>query len=91
MSAAEAIVVTRWRCPHCRRSWASKTRANEHTATCWLDPANRACKTCRRHHRDHYYMGDHCGVGVDMVDPDDASDPPRTIVQAHCPLWEALC
>jgi len=44
--APEAVVVTRWRCPFCRRSRSHKKAAAEHIARCWLNPAARSCKTC---------------------------------------------
>ena len=41
------IEVVRWRCPHCRRSWAAKASARRHMTRCHRDPARRACSTCR--------------------------------------------
>jgi hypothetical protein len=42
----ERIVVARFRCPHCRRSWSSKQAASVHVERCWHNPAARSCKTC---------------------------------------------
>lgn len=46
---AEAFTTTRYRCAFCRRSWSSRTRANEHVRTCWKNPDQRSCKTCKHH------------------------------------------
>jgi hypothetical protein len=73
MTDPEKVQVTRWRCTHCRRSWATRRDADNHAARCWYDPANRACKTC-----EHFKSGrlrtpdnellsaDACRVGVPM-------------------------
>jgi hypothetical protein len=41
-----ALKVTRWQCPHCHRSRASKKATTEHIGRCWNNPAVRACRTC---------------------------------------------
>lgn len=41
-----AVRVTRYRCPACARSHATKQRCVEHIARCWYAPENRSCKTC---------------------------------------------
>lgn len=41
-----AVVVTRHRCDHCRRGFASKSYAAAHEARCVHNPANRTCATC---------------------------------------------
>ena len=45
-SEVEVFTQRRYRCPHCRRSWASKARATTHVAECPHSPATRACATC---------------------------------------------
>ena len=53
--AVETFTQKRYRCPHCRRSWASITRAREHVAEgCWSDPAQAACKTCKFDVKDYH-------------------------------------
>jgi hypothetical protein len=68
------VRVTRYACPSCARTASSKSRAREHIARCWLDPANRGCKTCA-HFRpadsadfETGYPGfpEICDVGVDL-------------------------
>lgn len=46
MSEPEHFTQPRWRCPHCRKSWSSKSRARQHVAGCWHDPAAKTCRTC---------------------------------------------
>lgn len=53
MTGPIAIKVLRFQCPFCRRSWAHKSAAERHVGRCWLDPQNRACKTCRNHQPPH--------------------------------------
>ena len=80
----EHYVQDRWRCPHCRRSWAGKKRAEEHIPKCWY---NRGCKSCR--HAD--LLGgsyvDGCELGEDLIDPE-CPDGRRVIPRGMCPLWE---
>ena len=43
----EVFMQKRHRCPACRKSWASPTRARRHYELgCLLDPATHSCKTC---------------------------------------------
>ena len=81
--ASEPFTVTRYRCPHCRRTWATRARAEVHIAKCWY---NHGCKTCR--HAD--LLGgsyvDGCQLGEDLSDPD---EPQRIVPRGQCPLWEA--
>jgi hypothetical protein len=41
------VVAKRYRCPHCRKSWAHKATAAKHMPLCFADPARRTCKTCK--------------------------------------------
>lgn len=57
MSQPIAFKTIRYRCPHCPRTGASKTRIAEHIGRCWTNPAARGCKTC-----EHYEgWSDACG------------------------------
>lgn len=47
MSTLIAYTATRYRCPHCRRSFAHRATAEKHLARCFLSPAVRSCRTCR--------------------------------------------
>jgi hypothetical protein len=83
-------IVTRWLCPHCRRSRARRQATVEHIARCWHNPSNRACTTCRHYIPDQsepdvgYTARERCAAdpGVDLA----AGDWPRT----NCPLWAAF-
>jgi hypothetical protein len=94
------VRVIRYGCPSCGRRASSKSRAREHMARCWLDPANRGCKTCANFNPAEDACGcepgcnwgnsgesvrEHCGKGVDLSG-DPAEVKPGPIV--HCPEWE---
>lgn len=91
MTAPIALKVTRWQCPACRRTWAKKARAAEHAARCWLNPANRSCKTCvHRIEPDSQYGYDTeegCRAGVELERDPAASF--MAILPIHCPKWES--
>jgi hypothetical protein len=79
---------TRHRCPHCRRSFSSKTYAVKHIGRCQKRMANHACKTCA-------FFCDvepPCSVSHDPGSPAccteglDLSNGLRT----HCLSWEAI-
>lgn len=57
-----AYTTTRYRCPHCRKSYAAKGTAERHLVRCWRNPERRACLTCK--HRDHGEYGEpECSIG----------------------------
>lgn len=102
MSVAESFTTVRWRCPHCRRSWSSKARANEHVAVCWRDPTKRACLTCK-HHQTGYPGGyeepphpEECEVSHSFPDGhvflnrygEPLESEEEWWPQTDCPLWE---
>lgn len=60
------VQITRYRCPSCNRLCSNRSRAREHMARCWWDPANRACKTCVHFDRRYDEYGDGCHKGVDL-------------------------
>lgn len=91
MSDPEKIQVTRYRCPHCRKSWSAKRATLEHMGRCWLDPQNRSCRTCD-HFRPGYggtdsgwnegwHQKEHCAVGIELhpVPDDDVLDSDVTV------------
>lgn len=47
LAAPERITVVRWKCTHCSRSSSSRKAAVQHIGRCWLNPANKTCRTCR--------------------------------------------
>jgi hypothetical protein len=65
---AEPIPVRelRYRCPFCGRPAGRPSRVREHMTRCWLDPANRSCKTCVNFERMYGDYGDTCALGVDL-------------------------
>ena len=93
MSDPEPFVVTRWRCPFCRRSRAHKNATAQHIGRCWLNPAVRSCKTCANLEPG----GDACGCepGCNWGSP--AGGVPDScaadvdisggVVRTACPLW----
>lgn len=91
-----ACVTTRYRCPWCRRfSRTRKAAVADHMTRCWLNPAVRACKTCRFFQPGnraglaaYCYDGELCACGV--VDEECLhSDGPELDagLRDHCPLW----
>lgn len=87
----EQFVATRFRCPHCRRSWSSKKLAADHMGRCWRNPAARACKTCAHYflhaaEPDVGYVGEEgCDLGVQW--PESLRGVETLAV--HCEQWEA--
>lgn len=59
----KAFTTTRYRCDHCGRTLASKSRMRKHEAACHRDPAQRSCPTCGNH--DFGCGGDECDEGID--------------------------
>lgn len=77
----EVIIVRRWRCSTCRKSWASKARCVAHIRDgCWRDLTVRSCATCRHDYRADDETAAHCEV--------DARPDDEQIVR-RCPAWEA--
>ncbi|MFC4006542.1 hypothetical protein ACFOY2_04875 [Nonomuraea purpurea] len=94
MTTPIQIKVTRYACPFCSRARAKKTATAAHIGRCWLNPANRTCRTCR--HFDAAFAGEwcfpgrpcscneggaSCEVGVDL--PGFEGLP-----VVDCPLWQ---
>jgi hypothetical protein len=74
---------TRYRCSHCRKSWASKSRCRQHLQRgCHKDPRTATCATCRYLITAHnFYDGDGCAMNCALFD-DHKQDRPK-----GCPLW----
>lgn len=81
----ELFMARRYRCPHCRRSRASRTATVAHMGRCWSDPAVRACRTCARHepasggYPDDPGSPEHCRAGVNLSGG----------LVAGCRFWES--
>jgi hypothetical protein len=54
-------VVVRWQCPFCPRSRSSKKAITEHIGRCWLNPANKGCKTCANYEPYDRGCGEYSG------------------------------
>lgn len=84
------FVVTRYKCPHCHRSRASKTVTAEHMMRCWYNPAAHGCKTCA-----HYYPGDNgCegDPGCNCASPEFCNVAGIELdgtLRINCDAWEA--
>lgn len=84
------VQVTRWRCPFCGRSHSGRSRARQHIARCWYNPAARSCKTCVHFQEatggcfnDPYCncsSPESCSAGVDV----------GQALPVGCPLWKHL-
>jgi hypothetical protein len=87
----EVITVRRFRCPFCRRSHSSKTRAVLHIGRCWYNPAVRCCKTCANFVPDQsepgYVAPEYCDAGVDISGDVTTEDAPSPGPITGCPLW----
>lgn len=87
--------VVRYKCPHCNRHHSKRKAAVEHIARCFLNPANRTCRTCKFHCQAYFSaptdwcepgrqcacndMDEHCAV-------QDVETEAFPVVA--CPLWE---
>ena len=90
MAEPIAVRVTRYRCPFCSRGHASRSRARDHVARCWLNPENRGCKTCA-HHQPFGFEG-HCIPGVACICGETAEECRAGLdisggLITGCPLW----
>lgn len=57
------VKVTRFRCPFCRFSRATKQLVVDHIARCWADPAQHTCRTCVFHVPFRRGVADPCFPG----------------------------
>lgn len=85
------VRVTRYRCPHCHRSHASKARCVAHIGRCWDNPEARGCKTCEhfqpyeRGGYDSPDMPEACALGIRLSTGGEASN-----LLVHCTKWEKV-
>jgi hypothetical protein len=81
---------TRHRCDYCRRSYAAKHAANKHEASCWRNPASRACLTCAHYDADAGMYEERCAKGIgEWVYGIDPEDPGCYQIATSCPGWES--
>jgi hypothetical protein len=91
MTEPVEIVVKRFQCPHCPRSYSARKAAREHVQRCWYNPAARGCKTCvhyvlRDAEPDVGYQGEeYCSLAV----PWSLSNAGLETLNVHCDQWEA--
>lgn len=78
----EVFVQTRYRCPICRRSYSRRGTAVNHQAQCWLDPENKACRTCA-HFNPRACFAETCSSDGEPLD----SFTGKWVI--GCPSWEA--
>lgn len=86
----ELITVTRYRCTTCSQTFANPGVANDHL--CWLDPAIKACPSCRHFDRGFlpYAVGDSGGNHREPSCMIAAVPPGQTLGRVVvCPFWEA--
>lgn len=76
----KSFTTTRFRCDHCAKTMASRTRMRRHEATCGRDPAQRSCLTCAHHGADQ--DGEWCDELGKVPEGINNSPLPR-----NCPCW----
>lgn len=83
----ERFRVERFRCTACRKSWAGKSRAQQHIDNgCIHDPATKACATCE--HDEKGYPPTWEEPGVDPFCQVEARPEGERVIRG-CPVWEA--
>lgn len=82
---------TRYRCEHCRKSYARKGACASHEAECHYDPAVRACTTCAHFTRagGNSFGSNDCAV--DAFPVHDGWDGRELLADftRHCTEWVA--
>lgn len=86
-------VATRWRCPHCRRSYTRRGTALAHEAQCWESPEYRHCRGCAhlRESPANGFTDPTCMKGEDPCAAYSTTEFGEVWTGdyvAHCPLWE---
>jgi hypothetical protein len=82
VTAPEKVLMPRYRCVHCRKSWANRATALEHTTRCWYDPANRGCKTCM--HFSRGFSGEETCLANRNLPVIERHSGPATTLAVHC-------
>ena len=83
------IHTPRWKCDWCGKTASRKKSIERHEATCFTNPAKRACKTCKHDHKEP--DGDSCYCEIDSeqrpwaFNPD---GPTQITCCSNCPDWE---
>ena len=77
----------RYRCDHCRKSYARKGACATHEAECHHDPNVRACTTCIHFARGVHYPN---SCAVDAFPVHDGWDGREQLTDfvRHCTEWE---
>lgn len=90
MSEPLKVLVARYRCPHCPKSYAHKATTVNHIGKCWYNADARGCKTCEHFTPFGPAAGDECAVGVSLAGTDPYVWPevkPGPIT--GCAKWQA--
>ncbi len=83
----EAFTTTRYRCDHCRKSYARKGACASHEAECHFDPAVKACTTCV-HFEPGWPLANGCAVDAFPVfDGWDGREQLADFAR-HCTEWQ---
>lgn len=90
-SAPATVVMRRYQCPGCRRTFGKMDTAKNHMKTCFKLPLNRACRTCVNFHPGHPGSYEEppedasCLVGVEFG----VTEKGTTRLVLHCEKWDA--
>lgn len=86
------IRVTRYQCPHCRRTHAKRAAAQAHMGRCWHNPEARGCKTCAYFepagNGAQCVPGDQCTCNVYLESCRAGAAPDDQIPLTGCPSWQ---
>ncbi len=84
----EAFTTTRYRCEHCRKSYARKGACATHEGWCHHNPANRTCTTCKHFTRGN--VDNECAIDwFSSVYADHRCDGDLIMFERNCGGWEA--
>lgn len=94
MTPPVEIMVRRFVCPFCHRARSKRPAAQAHIDHCYMNPAQRSCRTCANHlpaeAGTHHEPGwpEACDKGLLMTpEPDEYGDTGTKLVR-NCPGWE---
>lgn len=85
------VTVQRFECPFCRCRRSARKATADHIARCWLNPAARACKTCKFFTDEP--DGEPCGIGECDCSRGfwqceaGVADVAGGRIMSGCPLW----